>query len=203
VTAVALEAVPAVIVNVALVAPAGIVICVGTERREDDLVSVIEIPPTGAGPVRLTVPVPVRPLTMVVGVADRAESAGGMTVNVADALRLGPFAVTRTDVLALTALVVMVKVVLEVPAAMVTLTGTEAIAGVADWSPTTTPPVGAALPSRTVAVEAFPPATEVGESERDATSAASATGDDHVTIEARSVSRSARCFIWSVPQGFA
>jgi membrane-associated protease RseP (regulator of RpoE activity) len=199
VTAVVLDAVPAVSVNVVLVAPAETVTLAGTDSSVDELDRATEIPPAGARPVRVTVPTPVRPLITVVGVADRAESVGGVTVRVADALTLGPLAVIRTEVLAVTALLVTVTVTLAIPAATVTLLGTDAITELAVVRVTTKPPAGAALSSRTVAVAVFPPTTVVGESESDATSAANATDDGHVTSEPTSVSKSARCFIRSDP----
>ena len=198
-TAVVLVAVPAVIAKVAFDAPTGMVTWTGTESSADELVNATEIPPVGAAPLKLTVPVPVRPLTMTVGVADKSRSAGGVTDNVADAERFGPLAVMRTDVVALTTVVVTAKVALELPATTVTLPGTEATAEFADWSVTINPPAGAALSSWTVAVELFPPTTDAGESERDATSAASVAAGDQETIEAMSVSSNAMRFMGLVP----
>ena len=67
-----------------------------------------------------------------------------------------------TDVEDATPLVVMVKVVLVEPAAIVTLAGTCAAAALLLLSVTTAPPAGAAPFSVTVPVELFPPTTDVG-----------------------------------------
>ena len=67
-----------------------------------------------------------------------------------------------TLVFALTALVVMLKLVLVAPAASVTLAGTPAAAVLLLVSVTTAPPVGAAVVKVTVPVEELPPTTLVG-----------------------------------------
>ena len=67
-----------------------------------------------------------------------------------------------TVVDAATALVVTVKVALAFPAGIVTLSGTEAIAGVLLERETTAPPLGAGPLSVTVPVEAFAPVMLVG-----------------------------------------
>jgi hypothetical protein len=68
VTEVATVTVPAVTVNVAEVAPCGIVTLGGTlATARLELESDITAPPVGAAAVSVTVPVPVCPVTIVVG----------------------------------------------------------------------------------------------------------------------------------------
>jgi hypothetical protein len=199
VTAVVLGAIPAVIVNVTVFEPAGTVTCAGRSSNDDELDSATTMPPAGAEPVRVTVPVPVRPLTIVVGLAETAESAGGVTVRFADLLTPGPDAVITTAVLALTGAVVTVNVALEEPAGIVTLPGTVAADELLDESAITRSPPSAALSRRTVPVDVFPPTTDVDDSVSEETSAACDRSGDNETIEAMRVRRSARCFICSVP----
>ena len=80
--------VPAVTVNVAEVEPCGIVTVEGTlAAAVFELESETVTPPLPAAAVRLTVPVPDWPLTMVLGLTDTLLSAAGggliVTPNVA------------------------------------------------------------------------------------------------------------------------
>ena len=73
-------------VNRALVAPAGIVILLGTRARLELLRNCTTTPPAGAGPLRVTVPVAVLPPQTEVGliVSDWSVTLGeGLTVRVA------------------------------------------------------------------------------------------------------------------------
>lgn len=75
---------PAITENVADVAPCGIVIVAGTLAAVVlELESNTDKPPVPAGAVRLIVPVPDRPLTSVVGLAETPLNAGwgGATVT--------------------------------------------------------------------------------------------------------------------------
>jgi hypothetical protein len=199
VTGVVLVAMPAVIVNVAIAAPAGTVTRSGTESSVEVSERSTVRPPAGAAPVRFTVPVPDRPLTIVVGLAVTESTLGGLTVRFAALLTPGPSAVITTDVLALTGTVETVNVALDAPAGIVTLDGTVAADRLLDDSAISrTSPVTA--PSRrTVAVDVFPPTSDDGDSVSDETSAARAAGGAQEIIDAMSVSRSARCFICFVP----
>jgi hypothetical protein len=76
--------VPAATVNVAEVEPAGTVILAGTLAAVVlELESVTTAPPVPAAVVRVTVPVPVLPLTIVLGLTDTLliAAAGGVTVT--------------------------------------------------------------------------------------------------------------------------
>jgi hypothetical protein len=73
-------------VNVAEVAPCGTVTLAGTlAAAELELESDTTAPPVGAAPVNVTAPVPVCPLTIVVGLTVTLLSVapGGMMVTVA------------------------------------------------------------------------------------------------------------------------
>ena len=73
-----------VIVNGALVAPAGTVTLPGTVAAELLLDSVTCAPPAGAGPSSVTVPVELLPPVTVVGfIASEERRAAGFTVSVA------------------------------------------------------------------------------------------------------------------------
>jgi hypothetical protein len=71
-------------------------------------------PPAGAGPVSVTVPVPVAPPVTLDGFSVTTATTGGFTVNVADWVPLS-VAEMSGDAEAETALVVIVKVALDVP----------------------------------------------------------------------------------------
>ena len=73
-----------VTVKVAVVAPAATVIEAGTVAAAVLLlVSVTTVPPVGAAPFRVIVPVLFAPPVNDVGLRDKAESATGFTVSVA------------------------------------------------------------------------------------------------------------------------
>jgi len=84
VTEVAVFTLPAATAKVADFAPCAMVIDAGTLAAEElELESVTSAPPTGAAAVRMTVPVPVWPLTIVLGLTETLLSAagGGLTVR--------------------------------------------------------------------------------------------------------------------------
>ena len=73
-----------VIENVAVVEPAGTVTLAGTVAVEVRLLeSVTTIPPAGAGPVSVTVPVDGLPPCTLLGLRVRADIVGALTVKVA------------------------------------------------------------------------------------------------------------------------
>jgi hypothetical protein len=138
----------------ATVTPAGVV--------EDGLSSerVTRIPPTGAGLLRVTVPVEEAPPVTPVGFMVKSKRTGGLTVRVAVCVALNS-PVTVTVVSAPTALVLTVKVALVSPAATVTVAGVVADELSSD-KVTRAPPAGAGLLMVTVPVEESPPVTEAG-----------------------------------------
>ena len=81
VTGVALVTEFVVIVNCALVLPAGIVTFAGTLATDDDVVlSDTTAPPAGAAPVSVTVPWEVSPPTTLAGMTPSEDKAADMTV---------------------------------------------------------------------------------------------------------------------------
>ena len=74
--------------NVAEVEPCGIVTEAGTVALELELESEITAPPDPAAAVRLTVPVPDWPPTIVAGLTETLLSATGFTVSAAVLLTL-------------------------------------------------------------------------------------------------------------------
>src|SRR2546426_11138533 len=119
-----------VIVNGALIAPAGTVTLPGLVAAAVwALDSVTCAPPVGAGPSSVAVPVELLPPVTVVGFTPSKERrTAGFTMRVA--VRVTPLytADMVTGVDAATALVVIVNVVLVAPAGTVTLAGTRSAA---------------------------------------------------------------------------
>jgi hypothetical protein len=76
------------IANVADVLPAGTVTVAATEADPILLESLTTVPPVGAGPVRVTVPVEASPPVTVVGVRVNDATVGGLIVR--GALRVIP-----------------------------------------------------------------------------------------------------------------
>src|SRR5687768_2586432 len=122
----------------------------------------------------------------------RSEGAGngpvgaGFTVKVALRVTLLCVAVMVALMELVTVPVVMVNMALVAPAAMVTLAGTVATAGLPLVSVTTAPPLGAALLNVTVPCDVLPPVTLVGFSASEE-SAAGAGGGVTVSMAVRVV----------------
>ncbi len=151
-----------VTVKVAVVAPARTVTDVGTVATLVALeLRVTTVPPVGAGPPRVTVPVDVVDEAIEDGLKVRPVTTAGLTVRVAVTVTAPAFAVITADVAVPTAVVVAEKVPLVEPAATVTVPGTVVEAS-PDVSVTAKPPVGAAPLRVTVPVEEVPPVTAVG-----------------------------------------
>ena len=145
---------PVVTVNGAEVEPCGMVTVEGTLAAAVlELESDTAAPPLPAGAVSVTVPVPVWPLTIALGLTDtllKAAAAGLMvTPNV---LTPEYDAVSVAEVEDLTVPVVTVNVVEVEPWGTVTLAGTLAAAALELASATVTPPVPAAAVRLTVPV---------------------------------------------------
>src|SRR5208282_4187974 len=94
------------------------------------LVRLTVIPPAGAFPLSVTVPVVTCPCTTDAGLNDSIVTTGGITVRPPDKnVPLGSVAVMRTAVLAATGSVVTLKVPLVAPPAILKLAGTVAALG--------------------------------------------------------------------------
>ena len=152
-------------VKFAVVAPARTVTLAGTVAT---LVLLLEsattIPPVGADPLKVTVPVEDVPPIGFAGLRPSAVSVGAGGVTVSEAVRVVPPSVAEmvTEVDAVTELVLTVKVAVVAPAGTVTLAGTVAMLVLLLESDTTVPPLGADALSVTVPVEELPPVTLVG-----------------------------------------
>ena len=149
----------------ALVAPAGMVMLLGTLARLELLRSCTTAPPAGAGPLRVTVPVAVLPPQTEVGliVSDWSVTLGeGLTVRVAVRETPPAEAVIVTLVALETARVETVKFALVAPAGTVTVLGTVATFVLLLLRFTTNPPDGAGAVRVTVPVLLLPPTTLVG-----------------------------------------
>jgi hypothetical protein len=125
-------------------------------------------PPGGAGPFRITDPVELNPPTTVEGSTETDDSDGGFTVRLADFSTPPYEALTLAAVEEDTGRVVTAKVALVAPDGTVTDVGTSAAEGLPLESETTAPPALAGPSSVTVPVEPFPPTTEDGVKEREA-----------------------------------
>ena len=121
--------------------PCGIVMVGGTAAMVGLLlVSDTELPPPGAGPLSLTVAVELSPPFTLAGDIDREDTAGGVTVSVADFIVPLLFAVMVTAVEFDVGKVAMGKLAAVAPAGTVTLGGTEATELSLEESATITPP---------------------------------------------------------------
>jgi hypothetical protein len=155
--------------NVALLAPEGIVTLDGTVATEGLLlVSEIEMPSLGASPVSFTVPVELAPPTTEPGLSDSELNDGPVTVSIADFVEPPLLAVIVTGVEEETGAVVTLNVPFVTPAGTVILVGTPATDGLLDVSETVMPPEYAGPVSVTVPVTVLPPNVDPGEILKDA-----------------------------------
>jgi len=145
--------------NVAVVAPAEMVMLPGTVTGPLALKLTV-IPPVGAPLPIVSFAVVEPPGAIVVGLQTRVDGMGPFTVRMPEAELPFAVAVTVDVVLAAMALVVTLNVADVLPAATVTLAGTEAPDVL--LRATTSPPVMAGEPIVTVAVDDAPPVTLVG-----------------------------------------
>jgi hypothetical protein len=151
-------------VNVADFEPLVTVTLLGTVAAVELDASVTLRPAEGAGPARVTVPVEVAPPTTVVEERLNVESAGGLTVRLADAFVPESEAVIAETVLAATGLVAMENVEDVLPLAMVTVEGT--VAAAFEEARLTTAPLAPAFALMvTVPVAVDPPYTEAGDTD--------------------------------------
>ena len=150
---------PAVTINTAEAEPCGTVTVVGTEAAVGlEVESETIAPPVPAAEVRVTVPVPDWPPTIVLGLTEMALSAAGGGLTVIPELALTPEydAVSVAEVEELTVPAVTVNVVEVEPLGTVTVDGTLAAVVLELESETITPPVPAADESVTVPVPDWP-----------------------------------------------
>ena len=152
-------------VKVAVVFPANTVTVAGTVAAEKELLRATTVL-TGAVLLRVTVPVAVRVPITVEGLMLIEAGAKDCTTRVRLVARPLAVAVMVMFLVELTAWVVTVKLIVVLPAAIVTLAGTVA-AGSELVSVTTVLPGAEAASSVTVPVVLCPPSTVLGKSERD------------------------------------
>ena len=151
-----------VTVKVPVVAPAATVTVAGTDAAALFDASETDVPPVGAGPERVTVPVELaRPPTTVVGLRATELSVAAVTLRVPVTLVVSVVPVRVTAVLLATAVVVIANVAVVDPAGTTTDAGT-VTAALFEASVTVVPPVGALAYRVTVPVEPVPPTTDVG-----------------------------------------
>lgn len=149
-------------------APAGMVRLAGTVAAGLLLDKLTNMPPTGAGAAKLTVPFALAPLATDAGERERPErlpcpAVAALIARLAVRLFVED-AVIVTAVLDPTAVVATAKLPVEEPAGMTRLAGTVA-AGLLLDKVTRIPPAGAGEPRLTVPVELAPLATVEGDSE--------------------------------------
>ena len=163
-TEVANATVWAVMVNVAVVAPAATVTLAGTVATLVLLLaSVTAAPPAGAAAFNVTVPVDVAPLATTVGEMDTPASAtpAGATFSTAVCVTWPAVAEMAAKSAVATACEVTVVVPVVAPAGIV-IDVTDATATLLLDTPTNVPPVGAAADSVIVAIDVAPATTLVG-----------------------------------------
>lgn len=155
-------------VNVAPVAPAGIIVLAGTPTTAVLLLEIDTVaPPAGAGALRLTAPVAETPPLIVVGFSDNEvrvvlDPPGVIAREAVCVVAFAPEADMATDVNAETGAVAIWKVLAVFPAATVMLAGTVAAVVLLLDKEITAPAPGAGAFSTTVPVEELPPFTAVG-----------------------------------------
>jgi len=152
-----------VIVKFTVLAPAGTVAKAGTVASALFDAMLTRVPPTGAGPFKVTVPTDEFPPVTAGGATNKPIRAAGLIVRVVEADPPRVPLIVAVAVLA-TADVLIVKFTDSCPAATVTLAGTVALGLVEDRI--TTAPFGPAAPFNVaVPVEGVPPMTELGDTE--------------------------------------
>jgi hypothetical protein len=155
-------------VNVAPVAPAGMVRLPGTPTTAVLLLEIATVaPPLGAGALRVTAPVAEKPPLIVVGFSESElrivpDPPGVIAREAVFDVAFAPDADMVTEVDAETGVVAIWKVAAVLPAATVMLPGTVAAAVLLLVNEIIAPAPGAAAFRTTVPVEELPPFTAVG-----------------------------------------
>lgn len=133
------------------VAPSAMWTEVGATALEELELRATSIPPVGAAPFNVNVPVTSVPPTTEVGDSTSDAPTGGFTVKVAVVVEMSAVAEIERVTGCAVGTVEMLNVAVVEPAATVTVAGVEAIE-FPEESITTFPPAGAAVPSVTVPV---------------------------------------------------
>ena len=149
------------ILNVAEVAPAGTVTLAGTVALVEEDFNVTMVPPVGAPPERVTVPVELVPPTTELGETDTLAKLPEVRVSVPVRLKPLRVPVTVTVVVASTLEVVTAKVAVDAPPGIVTVPG-NVTEGELELSEITIPAVGAVPAKVTLPVVGLPATTVEG-----------------------------------------
>ena len=145
----------------AVFAPDGIVIELGTDVSKWSVDSVTTVPPGPAGPVSVIVPVEVLPPRTLVGLTTKVARVAGLTVRVAVWGSAPKVPVITAATVLLTPVVETVNVAEVLPVATITDAGTVTDGSLLE-SETIAPP-GPAIPLKVaVPVDGLPPKTEIG-----------------------------------------
>jgi hypothetical protein len=161
VTAPACAVLDALIAKLADVAPAEHFTEIGAVTADEELEIVTTMPPDGAGPVRVTLPIEFPPALTLAGLSFSVNNVGGFTVKAADWVLEPWLALIVAVVCVVTAEVLITNVTLDFPLETVIEAGTEPDLLLLD-NLITRPPTGAGLLRVTVPDEFVPPVTEVG-----------------------------------------
>lgn len=152
--------------NVTLVAPLGTVAVAGTTALELPELRFTMMPPLGAGPLKVNVPVDEDPPMTDAGATVRLAGTGGVIVSVAFAVTPPSVAEIVAFVANETAEVLMLKEAVVCPANTLTWAGGTALK-LLEPKTTTIPPFGAGPFNVTVPFEDVPPVTDAGDSDSD------------------------------------
>jgi hypothetical protein len=149
-------------VKVAELAPAGMVRELGPLATPEFDVPNVTARAVGAGPLRVTVPVPEDPPVIELGIVRPVRFTAGLTVTVADALETPLTARIVAVVLDVTFPALTVNVAELAPGGMVIEPGTLAALELVVPTVTTRPPEGAGAVRVTIPVAEEPPITAAG-----------------------------------------